>query len=85
MSHKDSELQRLRAENQQLKARLGLPASANESSFTSSSGDFQLCATPASRRDGHGAIPRSAGSGIIVPSRHRQPVSQRPGHLLISA
>lgn len=86
MSHNDLELQRLRAENEQLKARLRLSISATEPDF-GSSGDFQLCATPASHNDTsrYGAIPRSAGSGIIVPSRHRKPVSQRLQHLLICA
>jgi hypothetical protein len=75
MSQNDSELQRLRAENQQLKARLGLSAPANEPNFIPSSSDFQLCTAPASHRDRHGSITRSSGSAIIVPTRHRQPVS----------
>ncbi|KAB5528064.1 hypothetical protein GE09DRAFT_412517 [Coniochaeta sp. 2T2.1] len=73
MNQNNSELQRLIAENEQLKAQLALSRSNNLSDFNHPQGDFQLCATPASRHDGHGAIPRTSGPGIIVPTRPRQP------------
>ena len=82
MSQTDSELsevQRLRAENEQLRARLALSSSANEPGFDPSLSDFRLCATKAARHDRGGAVPRSAQSGIIVPTRSRQPVSRRCG------
>jgi hypothetical protein len=88
MSQNDSllqeRLQRLEAENQQLKARLLLSAPTNEPDLNPSSRGFQLCATPAPRHGRPGAVSRP-GSGIIVPTRHRQPVSQQTDHRLIGA
>jgi hypothetical protein len=68
--------QRYEREEQMFEAPPDLATPKPQPAFSPQSSNYQLGRTPTSRLDGHGAVPR-AGPGIIVPTKHRRPVSQR--------